>query len=190
MENDKILTEIRDKLQYLDQILDLSRRIKNLLEGTHKLAPRFVESSAYRKTYLETISSFLRERFSRMTKHPEDEILIMGYFDQTMVDQLLPCAEYVRIVHPRTHGKLNKVNRDALRIIDKAGAQVRTHDELHARIFCVPTRDFLIVGSGDCDAFGMRGRHYDAGVWSNYPELVESALDFFNRVWKESDPLR
>lgn len=60
---------------------------------------------------------------------------------------------------------------------------------LHARIFCVPDKRILIVGSGDfqTDCFG--GSRFDAGIWSNYPELIKSAIDFFNRVWEESNPL-
>ena len=60
---------------------------------------------------------------------------------------------------------------------------------LHARIFCVPGRQFLIVGSGDLQTDCVGGTRYDAGIWSNYPDLIKSAIDFFKRVWDESDPL-
>jgi len=119
---------------------------------------------------------------------PESDLYIMGYFDQAMLNTLLPVARYVRIISP-SGALTNRRNKDALTRMSKAGAKVRTHPMLHARIFCVPDRRVLIVGSGDLQTDCIGGTRFDAGIWSNYPDLIKSAIDFFNRVWEESDPL-
>jgi hypothetical protein len=82
-----------------------------------------------------------------------------------------------------------KKNKDALKRILKAGARVRLHPMLHARIFCVPQRQLLIIGSGDIQTECFGGERFDAGINSNNKDVIKQAMDFFKRVWEESEPL-
>ena len=82
-----------------------------------------------------------------------------------------------------------KKSKDALERLSKGGAEVRLHPMLHARMFCVPKRNFIIIGSGDLQTDCFGGNRFDAGIWSNYPDLIKNAMDFFNRVWDEAKPL-
>ena len=181
-ETRKALNEIRGKLAALERLTEEVYRLRTVLESKEGLIPRFVECSPEIRTYRGRIEGLFRSgRF-------DQDLYIMGYFDQIMLDKLLPMARYVRIISPAGALKTKK-NKDALRRINKAGAKVRTHPMLHARIFCVPDRRILIIGSGDLQTDCLGGSRFDAGVWSNYPELIKSAIDFFNRVWEESEPL-
>jgi len=179
----KALDAIRVKLGALERLTDEVERIRRIIESGEHLIPKFVESSPQIRTYGGMIDNLLKHGGGF-----EQNIYVMGYFDQMILDKLLRVARYIRIVSPAGALKTKK-NKDALRRISKAGAKVRTHPMLHARIFCVPDKRVLIVGSGDLQTDCFGGSRFDAGIWSNYPELIKSAIDFFNRVWEESTPL-
>ena len=180
----KVLDEIRRKLATLERVQQEVHRLRIIMESKESLMPKFVESSPQIRTYGGLIDNQIHPRHGPL----ERDLYIMGYFDQTMLDKLLPIARNVRIISPDKALKSRR-NKDALTRMSKAGAKVRTHPMLHARIFCIPDRKFLIVGSGDLQSDCIGGTRFDAGIWSNYPELVKFAIDFFNRVWEESDPL-
>lgn len=180
-----MLVQIKERLNALDRVQNEVHRLRTILESRESLIPKFVESSPQIRTYDRRIL----ELFDPSRHGPLGrDIYIMGYFDQIMLNRLLPIANRIKIVSPARALKTKK-NKDALKRISKKGAEVRTHPMLHARIFCVPDLRFLIVGSGDLQTDCFGGTRFDAGIWSNYPELVKSAIDFFNRVWEESDPL-
>ena len=118
----------------------------------------------------------------------EEFIYAMGYFDQVMLDKLIPMAKQVKIISP-SKATQTKRNKDALKRMNKAGAEIRLHPMLHARIFCAPKRRFLIIGSGDVQTDCFGGSRFDAGVYSNNPDLIKDAMKFFDRVWEESNPI-
>jgi len=184
-EIEKELNEIKNQLETLEKIRIEIERLRTIVESRESLIPKFVESSPSIRTYGERIKGIIEYRF---ITEIEQDIYIMGYFDQIMLDKLLRIAGHVRIISPR-RALDNRRNLDALRRISEAGAQVRTHPMLHSRIVCIPDHRFLIVGSGDLQTDCLGGTRFDAGIYSNYPELIQSAIDFFNRVWEESDPI-
>ena len=181
----KTLNKIMSKLDKLDNVWNEVHKLRILLESREKLIPKFVENSPAVRTYRDMIYELFEPKHMPFDR----DIYIMGYFDQQMLDKLKPMARYIKIITP-SKALETKRNRDALQRISDEGGEVRKHDMLHARIFCVPDLNFLIIGSGDLDSVSMGGRHFDAGVWSNYSELTESAIHFFLRVWVESEPLR
>jgi hypothetical protein len=181
----KALEEIRNRLSQLDSVREDVHRIRMVMESKDSLTPRFLECSPQIRTYSGMIAGLFEERHGGIG---EADIYILGYFDQLMLDKLLPRARFVNIVSPKNALEQRR-NRDALTRISKAGAKVRTHPMLHARVFCIPERRFLIIGSGDLQTDWYGGTRFDAGIYSNYPDLMKSAIDFFKRVWEESDPL-
>lgn len=185
----KILNEINSKLRIMEEVRDELRRLRQAQENKAGLAPRFVESSPQIRTYGAMIENLIRpNRGMGYMPQREEFIYAMGYFDQVMLDKLIPIAKQVKIISP-SKATQTKRNKDALERINKAGAEVRLHPMLHARIFCAPKRIFLIIGSGDVQTDCFGGSRFDAGVWSNNPELIKDAMKFFDRVWEESEPL-
>jgi len=175
----KALEEIREEL----------RRLRQAQEDKERLIPKFVESSPVTRTYGQYIDDLINPRFRDSMQLSDDLLYYMGHFDQELLDKLTPIAKRIKIISPEDTLKTAK-NKDALRRISKDGAEVRLHPMLHARILLVPKRNFLIVGSGDLQTNCLGGNRFDAGIKSNYPELIGDALNFFNRVWNESEPLK
>ena len=188
-----MLVEINNKLRIMEEVRDELRRLRQAQENKEHLVPRFVESSPQIRTYGAMIENLIQPNRGMMGMHPmnpqsDDYIYAMGYFDQVMLDKLIPIAKKIKIISP-DKAIQTKRNKDALERISKAGAEVKLHPMLHARIFCAPNRNFLIIGSGDIQTDCFGGTRYDAGIWSNYPELIKDAIKFFNKVWEESEPL-
>jgi hypothetical protein len=134
------------------------------------------------------IDGLFDPRMGRGGMYGNETFYVMGYFDQMLLNKLTPIAKQFKIISPATAIQTKK-NKDALKRIQKVGADVRLHPMLHARIFCVPTRQFLIIGSGDVQTECFGGERFDAGIFSNNPDVIRQAMDFFNRVWEESEPL-
>lgn len=55
-----------------------------------------------------------------------------------------------------------------------AGAEVKLHPMLHARILLWPTRRFLIVGSEDLQTDCLGGTRFDARMMSKNLELIKA----------------
>jgi uncharacterized protein YegP (UPF0339 family) len=159
IETAEISQEISDISSTAKQTLELTRRLALLAEDKAFLRPEFVESSPGIRTFGKRVGQILDDLLkSKGCKGVE--ICIMGYFDQANVDRLkeiLARGGMVRIISPA--GQLerggDRRNLDALRRMEKNGADVRIHPMLHARIFYVSTDEQplgVIVGSGDLKA--------------------------------------
>jgi hypothetical protein len=180
----QIMQEIRNKVISIEQEL---ARMRQIQENPQGLAPRFVENSPQIRTYSGSIENLFDSRYG-MSHGINETFYVMGYFDQVMLNKLTPVAKQFKIISPATTVQTKK-NKDALKRILKAGAEVRLHPMLHARIFCVPQRQLLIIGSGDIQTECFGGERFDAGIYSNNKDVIKQAMDFFNRVWEESEPM-
>jgi len=185
-------------------VLERLDKIENRVEQTHKainrlistmedetfIRPQFVESSPTQRTFGKKVERVC-ENFSRGGSKGV-EIYIAGYFDHQLIDKLkkiLKDGGKVKIISPElTKSKGDRTNLDALERMEKFGAEVRVHPMLHARIFYAKWAVSpwgVIIGSGDIKSDCLGGRRFDAGIWSNYPAIIESTIDFFNRVWED-----
>ncbi len=179
----------------LSVIEDELRRYREIQENKESLAPRFVESSPNIRTYGGMIEDLINSQQGISPIVSGEIFYIMGYFDHVLLDKLARIANVTKIISPsremqnqKPTRKMEK-NEDALERIAKMGADVRLHPMLHARMFCVPQRNFLIIGSGDIQTYCFGGTRFDAGIYSNNPELIKQAMNFYNRVWAESETL-
>ena len=129
---------------------------------------------------------------------------ITGYFSETIRETL------ERIVRRRKNDKHGKVrlicpefplntkrdrrNFEVLEKLVEEGAEVKINNRLHARMFVGynPSREWapehgkLILGSFDFNTECIGKERYDAGIITSHPDLVKSAIDFFERIWKKS----
>jgi len=179
------IEEIKRRLTAIEQEI---ARMRQIQENPLSLVPRFVENSPQIRTYSGIIEGLFDPRMGGMRGGMAETFYVMGYFDQVLLNKLTPIVKQFKIISPATAIQTKK-NKDALRRIQKVGADVRLHPMLHARIFCVPQRQLLIIGSGDVQTECFGGERFDAGLFSNNPDVIKQAMDFFNRVWEESEPL-
>jgi hypothetical protein len=78
---------------------------------------------------------------------------------------------------------------EALRKLSKAGVEVKFNYRLHARLLVAHTQisGLLILGSFDYSTECIGKERYDAGIKTSHPDLIQSAIDFFEQVWNDSE---
>jgi hypothetical protein len=179
----------------LKNLSDKIDRLTSTIEDASYLRPKFLESSPAQRTFGKEIEGILTNILQSGSK--KVEIHIMGYFDHESLDKLkevLAGGGKVKIIYPElTSSKQDRGNLDALRRIEESGADIKIHPMLHARIFYL-SRDGqpwgAVVGSGDIKSDCLGGRRFDAGIWSNYPDILKSVADFFSRVWNDKGAMK
>ena len=83
----------------------------------------------------------------------------------------------------------DKKNLEALRKLSKAGVEVKFNNRIHARLLVAYTKisGLLILGSFDFNTECIGKERYDAGIKTGHPDLIKSAIDFFEQVWTDSE---
>ena len=90
--------------------------------------------------------------------------------------------------------KRDRRNLQALKKLDKAGAKIKINDRLHARFLVAYQRELvpywgglLVIGSFDFNTECIGRERYDAGIKTEYPDLIEAAVKLFDQIWSEPE---
>lgn len=122
------------------------------------------------------------------------EICITGYFSETIRAELESIARndyyHVRLISPEFSlgTPRDRKNLEALKKLSEAGAEIKFNNRLHARLLVARTHisGLLILGSFDFNTECIGKERYDAGIKTSHPDLIQSAIDFFEQVWNDS----
>jgi phosphatidylserine/phosphatidylglycerophosphate/cardiolipin synthase-like enzyme len=76
---------------------------------------------------------------------------------------------------------------DKIRVLKKMGSEIRYNNNLHAKIIIIDSK-VSIISSANMTSKGMR-INYEAGVLVKDQNEIKKAIEFFNGVWKVSQPL-
>ena len=128
------------------------------------------------------------------------QICITGYFSETIRDKLQKILRnkcHVRLLVPEfpMNTRRDKRNIEALKKLEKAGAEIKFNNRLHARLMVAYTsytnnplpQGLLVIGSFDFNTECIGRERYDAGIMTRNPDLLQSAIDFFQKVWNDSE---
>lgn len=132
------------------------------------------------------------------------EVCITGYFSETIREALEKIIRkspphHVRLICPEfpLQSKSDRRNLQALKRLALAGAEIRVNSRLHARFLVAyqPSvlkmkqkwRGLLVIGSFDFNTECIGRERYDAGVKTIHPDLVQSAVQLFEQIWKEPE---
>ena len=125
------------------------------------------------------------------------EICITGYFSETIREELKSLSEnsyyHIRLISPEfpLSSKRDRHNIEALKKLAKAGVEIKFNSRLHARLLVGhnPLKGLLVIGSFDFNTECIGKERYDAGIKTCHPDLVHSAIAFFEQVWNDSESL-
>jgi hypothetical protein len=122
---------------------------------------------------------------------------ISGYFSEGIVDILSAKIREgckIRLLSRELNLKRNPQDRRNLRALKKmqdAGIEIRISARNHSRLLLVyrteedtVTRGALVVGSFDFNKECFAHERKDAGIVTKHPDLVKSAVSFFNEIWE------
>lgn len=123
-------------------------------------------------------------------------ICITGYFSETVrnaIETLAKWEKHVKLICPafQTRTKRDSLNIGALKKLGRSGVGIKFNPRLHARLLVAHTEDskygLLLMGSFDFNTECIGLERYDAGIKTKHPDLVKSAVTFFDKVWQDSE---
>jgi hypothetical protein len=163
----------------------LKRKVVNLESEISPFKVDFLDRDAFKK-----FCDNLRSNLGNLK-----EICITSYFSETIRTELESIAQnnyyHVRLISPdfQVGAPREKKNLEALRKLSKAGVEVKFNYRLHARLLVAHTHieGILILGSFDFNTECIGKERYDAGIKTSHPDLVQSAISFFEQVWTDSE---
>ena len=120
---------------------------------------------------------------------------ITGYFSEGAVESLcrLKSKSNIRLITPELNTKRRQDVRNlrALRKMQNEGIEIKIHKRLHARFMIIynisekGNYGQLLVGSFDFNKEGITAERRDFGLLTAHPDIVNSAIDYFNKLWNE-----
>lgn len=122
-----------------------------------------------------------------------------GYFSTAMSSLFTDCIKLGASVQLLTQisGRKEAMRLYAIDLneLKKAGAQIKTNNNMHARMLLVdyggwpiyPKFGVLVLGSFDFNKEGLGGSRHDFGIKTSNLILVNSASKFFERIWNSSE---
>ncbi len=133
------------------------------------------------------------------------KIRITGYFSESIrksLESIIKMPSYsIRLICPYLDPKKtrDRKNLQALRKLTKTGAKIKINDRLHARFLVayneVQKHDYvkywglLLIGSFDFNTECLGRERYGAGIKTRHPDLVRSAVELFEQIWKETESI-
>jgi len=150
-----------------------------------------------------------RDGFKQFADHLFDnvsgytEVCITGYFSETIREALerlvkiLQIPHNVRLICPELNlqSTRDKKNLQVLKKLALVGAKIKVNSRLHARFLVAYSthlyecRGLLVIGSFDFNTECIGRERYDAGVKTTHPDLIQSAIQLFEQIWKEPESM-
>lgn len=127
-----------------------------------------------------------------------DDVRISGYFSETVREAMERYSKMegykLRLICQDLDltNKRDKKNLEVLRRLCKTGVEIKVNSRMHARFLVAraskfpETRGLLIIGSFDFNNDCIGRERLDAGIKTSHPDLVNSALEFFDGMWNTS----
>ncbi len=127
-----------------------------------------------------------RIKLGKTEKRDIANLYITGYIGDEISDYLIQglkngCNIQVISIHRRPI--LNKLKDN--------GVKIKTNKNMHARMMIgfsdreTMNNGFLLVGSFDLDKTSLGGDKKNAGIITTHPDLIKSAIDFFEEEWDD-----
>lgn len=161
---------------------DVMQRLESSQSAMHRFKVDFIDEDGFMGFISELRKPRSREYGKRgRIKH----IDITGYFGEPIIKPLTNIIKkdcIVRIITTQPKPEMFKL-RDI-------GVDVKINPDIHARIFVAYDepgeyrRGRLLLGF-DFDFKGMGGGRRDAGIITRNPDLIKSAVEYFDEVWND-----
>jgi hypothetical protein len=151
----------------------------------------------------DSFKDFADHLYNNLENGAYDEVCITGYFSETIREALEQFSKMeghkVRLICQELDPKKPREmkNLDVLRKLCKTGIEVKVNNRIHARFLVAHSSGYhetvglLIIGSFDFNTECIGKERLDAGIKTKHPDLVKSAIQFFDGIWNttESIPL-
>lgn len=169
------------------------------LEEEKKKLKLDLEKSRMAYTFIVTTpneaSNTVYGEISRELSKAQQEILISSPWITSIIDELSSFKEKggktnIKIITRLIKEDIEKgvTDLDKLRVLkDTFSAEIRYNNDLHAKMVVVDN-SVAIISSANLTKKGL-SVNYEAGICLRDQETINKVTQFFNDIWKESQPL-
>lgn len=178
--------EMMDQIKLLDKIKDLEKKNRELeLERQRALSGYdFIITTPHEST---SVYGEIRKQLSQV----QEEVMVCSPWITYLVDEFKDFNRDITLKvianFRREDIKKGITDLDKLRVLKDLGADIRYNNNLHAKMLFIDSQ-VAIISSANLTRRGL-SVNYEAGVIIRNLEQVNKALEFFNGVWEESQPL-
>ena len=214
----KLVKELNIKKEALEkQVEELEKSIKILklntieqnklleqikeLEITKKKLKLDLEKSKEAYTFVVTtpseVSNTVYGEISRELSRAQKEILISSPWITHIIDELSSFKKKgskkepnIKIITRLLKEDIEKgiTDLDKFRVLkDTFGAEIRYNNDLHAKMVIIDN-SVAIISSANLTKKGL-SVNYEAGICLREQHMINKVAQFFNDIWKESQPL-
>ena len=182
MEQNKLLSQIKG-------LMEDKKELKLALEKS-KIAYSFIV------TRPSGASNTVVGEISREVSKAQQEILIASPWITHIIEELSNFKREsgkkanIRVITRLIREDIEKgvTNLDKLRVLrDRFGADIRYNNGLHAKIIVIDN-SVAIISSANLTKKGL-SVNYEAGICLRERRIINEVTQFFNDIWKESQPL-
>ncbi len=214
----KLVKELNIKKEVLgEQVGELEKSIKILklntieqnklleqikeLEINKKKLKLDLEKSKEAYTFVVTTpneaSNTVYGEISRELSKAQQEILISSPWITHIVNELSSLKKkddqkkinikiITRLIKEDVDNGITDLNK--LRALEDIGAEIRYNNDLHAKMVIIDN-SVAIISSANLTKKGLLSVNYEAGICLRDKNMVNKVAQFFNDIWKESQPL-
>ena len=149
----------------------------------------FISDSEHYKVILEKVKQAKRMLWigtadikDLYIKEGNETVPLLG-----LLSGLLKKGVEIRLIHAKEPGPNFREDFDRYPILAK-GLERALCNRVHFKIIVVD-EEYVYIGSANLTGAGMgmksqNNRNFEAGVFSNEPELIDAAMEEFDKVWR------
>jgi hypothetical protein len=158
--------------------------IDHLRQDVLKFKVNFIDETGFKK--------YIDEHFGASFQSFKD-VCLTGYFGEGIANLICEKSKgqrsRIRIIIPLLNLRSVRDQKSlaSLRKMQDVDVEIRINHRLHCRMLILTNEDYkglLILGSFDFNKEGMGAERRDAGIQTQHPDLIKSALDYFNELWE------
>jgi len=175
-------------------------QIRELEEDKIKLKldlERSKEAYTFIITTPSEVSNTVHGEISRELSKAQQEVLICSPWITYILDELSSFKKKesnkkinIKIITRLIKEDIEKgvTDLDKFRVLkDTFGAEIRYNNDLHAKMVIIDN-SVAIISSANLTKKGL-SVNYEAGICLREPHMINKVAQFFNDIWKESQPL-
>lgn len=166
-------------------------QVKLEKQRKNHIRPRFVQT--YPSSILEDRKVEIRKQAESMIVSAENEIRICSLMIDMLHEKLIDKAEKgvdVRVLTRGGHekGERKKLKKAVIReLVKRTKGKVRSDHLVHSRLLIRDDRE-LLVSTADLTRDQLHDE-FNAGIHTNDAKTTQAAIEYFDSIWDEAEPM-
>jgi len=170
--------KVADDNELLSRLLSVMESQKLTREG--KVVFEFLSTTPEKKSFKAKVAEMLKKA------ELKDELRVSGYLGTTFQEKFFELVNKGCLVRLVTRKELDKESDTATKELSKRRPDsVRRLNTVHARLFILGDKE-AVISSADLKSDSL-DTNFEAGIWTNDPQIVNHAVSLFEKMWQAAE---